>query len=79
MKALPPEKASFMTNFKNQFFGIYPLTIDKDGVLMTNDYSEKNFELIDQIISNQGDVTSPQIPKALTPVIKVNPNNSNKK
>lgn len=72
MKALPPEKVSFMTNFKNQFFGIYPLTIDKDGVLMTNNYSEKKFEIIDQIIANQGDVNSSQIPKVLTPVIKDN-------
>ncbi|MGI8466904.1 MAG: outer membrane protein assembly factor BamD [Pyrinomonadaceae bacterium] len=76
MKALPPEKVSFMTNFKNQFFGIYPLTIDKDGVLMTNNYSEKKFEIIDQIIANQGDVTASQIPKALTTVIKDNSNNT---
>ena len=72
MKALPPEKVSFMTNFKNQFFGIYPLTIDKDGVLMTNDYSEKKFEIIDQIIDNKGDVNASQIPKALTTIIKDN-------
>ncbi|MGI8555369.1 MAG: outer membrane protein assembly factor BamD [Pyrinomonadaceae bacterium] len=69
LKSLPPDKVSFMTNFKNQFFGVYPLTIDKDGVLMTNDYSEKKFEIIDQIIENQGDVNSSQIPKALTTVI----------
>lgn len=73
MKVLPPEKVSYMTNFKNQFFGIYPSTIDKDGVLMTNDYSTKKFEIIDQIIENQGDVTSSQIPKALTTVIKEQP------
>lgn len=69
LKALPPEKKSFITNFKNEFFGIYPLTVDKDGVLMTNNYNTKNFELIDQIIANQGDITSSQIPKALTTVI----------
>lgn len=69
LKALPPEKVSFITNFKNQFFGVYPLTIDNDGVLMTNNYSVKKFEIIDQIIENQGDVNSSQIPKALTTVI----------
>jgi outer membrane assembly lipoprotein YfiO len=73
MKELPKEKPSMLTNAKNQFFGIYPLTIDKDGVLMTNDYSTKKFEIIDQIIENQGDVTSSQIPKALTTVIKDQP------
>lgn len=73
LNALPPEKESFITNFKNQFFGIYPLTIDKDGVLMTRNFDEKKFELIDQIIANQGDVTAAQIPKALTTVISSRP------
>ncbi len=66
---LPPEKKSFMTNFKNELFGIYPLTIDKDGVLMTNNFDKTKFELIDQIIENQGDINSSQIPKSLTTVI----------
>jgi len=66
---LPPEKASFFENFKNQFLGIYPLTIDKNGVLMTREFDEKKFELIDQIIENQGEIESSQIPKALTTVI----------
>ena len=66
---LPPDKESFFENFKNQFLGIYPMTIDKDGVLMTKDFDEKKFELIDQIIENQGEIESSQIPKALTTVI----------
>ena len=41
MKVLPPEKASFIQNFKNQLFGIYPLTIDKNGVLMTKNLIER--------------------------------------
>jgi len=69
MKVLPPEDASFLQNFKNELFGIYPLTIDKNGVLMTDDFDEKKFELIDQIIANQGDISSAQIPKSLTTVI----------
>ena len=72
LNVLPPEKKSFITNFKNQFFGIYPVTIDKDGVLMTNDYKTEKFELIDQIIANQGDILASQIPKALTTVISTN-------
>ena len=69
MKVLPPETASFFQNFKNQLFGIYPMTIDKDGVLMTNDFDKEKFELIDQIIENQGDILTNQIPQALTTVI----------
>ena len=68
-KALPPEKKSFFANFKNEVFGIYPMTIDKDGVLMTNDFDKTKFELIDQIIENEGDLNSSQIPKSLTTVI----------
>ena len=66
---LPPEDVSFFQNFRNQLFGIYPMTIDKNGVLMTKDFDKTKFELIDQIIENQGDIFSNQIPQALTTVI----------
>ena len=69
MSVMPPEDVSFFRNFKNQFFGIYPMTIDKDGVLMTKDFDSKKFEVIDQIIENQGDILVNQIPQALTTVI----------
>ncbi len=69
LKVLPPEDVSFMQNFKNQLFGIYPMTIDKNGVLMTKDFDKEKFELIDQIIENQGDILTNQIPQALTTVI----------
>jgi outer membrane protein assembly factor BamD len=69
MKVMPPESASFFANFKNQLFGIYPMTIDKNGVLMTKDFDKEKFELIDQVIENQGDILSNQIPQALTTVI----------
>lgn len=68
-KVLPPESVSFFNNFKNQLFGIYPMTIDKNGVLMTKDFDKEKFELIDQIIENQGDILTNQIPQALTTVI----------
>lgn len=68
-EVLPPEKQSFFENFKNQFLGIYPLTIDKNGVLMTKNFDKKKFELIDQIIENEGDLKDSQIPKALTTII----------
>ena len=66
---LPAEDVSFFQNFKNQLFGIYPMTIDKNGVLMTKDFDKTKFELIDQIIENQGDILSNQIPQSLTTVI----------
>ena len=70
MNVLPAEDVSFFQNFKNQFFGIYPMTIDKDGVLMTKDFEKEKFEMIDQIIENQGDIMVNQIPQALTTVVK---------
>lgn len=71
MKVLPAEDISFFQNFKNQFFGIYPMTIDKNGVLMTKDFEKEKFEMIDQIIDNQGDILVNQIPQALTTVISI--------
>lgn len=68
-KIMPPDDASFIQNFKNQLFGIYPMTIDKDGVLMTKDFDKEKFELIDQVIKNEGTLDSTQIPKALTTII----------
>jgi hypothetical protein len=37
---------------------------------MTNDFDKTKFELIDQIIENQGDITAAQIPQSLTTVIQ---------
>jgi outer membrane protein assembly factor BamD len=68
-KILPPEKKSFFANFKSQLFGLYPLTIDKNGVLMTDDFDKTKFELIDQVIENKGEISASQIPKSVMPVI----------
>nr|AUN37200.1 competence protein ComL precursor [uncultured bacterium] len=65
-KILPSESPSFFKNFKNEFFGIYPMTIDKNGVLMSKDFDKEKFELIDQVIENQGDLLQNQIPQAGT-------------
>ncbi len=67
---LPPEDESFFSNFKNQLFGIYPMTIDRDGVLMSREFDKETFQMIDQIIENEGDILDNQIPKALTTEIK---------
>lgn len=69
MNVLPAPKDGFFTNFRNQLFGIYPMTIDKNGVLMTKDFDREKFELIDQIIENQGDIQTNQIPQSFTTVI----------
>lgn len=79
MNVMPPEDVSFFQNFKNELFGIYPLTIDKDGVLMTDDFDKSKFELIDQIIENQGDISESQIPKSLTTVISQKQDNQTQK
>ncbi len=64
-----PDDGGFFANFKNQFFGVYPMTIDKNGVLMTKDFDKCKFELIDQIIANQGDLYVNQIPSALSTIV----------
>lgn len=69
LAAPPAEKESFFRNFRNELFGIYEMTIDKNGVLMTRNFSKERFELIDQIIENQGELYANQIPQALTTVI----------
>ena len=66
----PCPQLGFLTSIKNEFLGVYPMTIDKNGVLMTKNFDKARFELIDQIIDNQGDITANQIPKALTTVIR---------
>ena len=65
----PCAQPGFFSNFKNQLFGIYPMTIDDNGVLISDHFDKGKFELIDQIIENQGELNSNQIPKALTTVI----------
>jgi outer membrane protein assembly factor BamD len=69
MKVMPAEDVSFFQNFRNELFGVYPMTIDRNGVLMTKDFDKSKFELIDQIIENQGDINASQIPQTLTTVI----------
>lgn len=69
MNVMPPESVSFFRNFRNQLFGVYPMTIDRNGVLMTKNFDKEKFELIDQVVENQGDIFSNQIPQSLTTVI----------
>ncbi len=45
------------------------MTIDDSGVLISDHFDKGKFELIDQIIENQGELNTNQIPKALTTVI----------
>lgn len=69
VEILPPESPGFFDALKNSIFRSYPLTIDKNGVLMTRDFDKEKFELIDQIIENQGEIYTNQIPKSFTTVI----------
>jgi outer membrane assembly lipoprotein YfiO len=67
---MPCEQPAFLENLRNEFFGVYPMTIDHNGVLMSKDFDKEKFEIIDQIIENQGDIQQNQIPKAATTVIR---------
>jgi len=72
-KIPPCAQPGFFQNFKNQLFGVYPMTIDKDGVLLSKDFDKEKFELIDQVLENKGDIYVNQIPQALTTVISQRP------
>jgi outer membrane assembly lipoprotein YfiO len=78
MNVTQPEKDGFFSNFKNEFFGAYPMTIDLNGVLMTKKFEKEKFELIDQIIKNEGELNASDIPKALTTIIGDRPSNTPK-
>ena len=65
-----PEDKGFLKNFTEELFGTWSLTIDKNGVLMSDDFDKSRFELIDSVIENQGELPSNQIPKALTTVVR---------
>ncbi|HEX8127514.1 MAG TPA: outer membrane protein assembly factor BamD [Pyrinomonadaceae bacterium] len=59
---LPPEKRSMTSRFFQQVFGTTPVTVDKNGVLISKDSSESS--LIDVVIENKGTlpVTTPNAP-----------------
>jgi hypothetical protein len=58
---LPPEKRGLLSRFATQVFGANPITVDKNGVLISKDSKESS--LIDVIIDNKGTlVTTPNAP-----------------
>jgi hypothetical protein len=59
---LPPEKRSMTSRFIQQVFGTTPVTVDKNGVLISKDNNESS--LIDVVIENKGTlpVTTPNAP-----------------
>lgn len=61
---LPPEKPGFITSITNEIFGVYPVTVNKNGILISKDNNEGN-DLIDIAIARGGqlpDSTTPQAP-----------------
>jgi outer membrane assembly lipoprotein YfiO len=68
-----PEDKGLFKSFTEELFGTWSMTIDKNGVLMSDDFDKTKFELIDSVIENQGDLPSNEIPKALTTVIRTVP------
>ena len=63
---LPPQKASMTSRLFQQVFGTTPVTVDKNGVLISKDSNESS--LIDVIIDNKGTlpVTTPTAPISST-------------
>jgi outer membrane protein assembly factor BamD len=70
---LPPEKRSMTSRFFQQMFGTTPVTVDKNGVLISKDSNESS--LIDVVIENKGTlpVTTPNAPTITRRVSSVRP------
>jgi outer membrane protein assembly factor BamD len=68
---LPPEKRSMTSRFMQQVFGTTPVTVDKNGVLISKDSNESS--LIDVVIENKGTlpVTTPNAPTIMRRVSSV--------
>jgi outer membrane protein assembly factor BamD len=68
---LPPEKRGMLARFTTQMFGVTPVTVDKNGVLISKDSNESS--LIDVVIENKGilPVTTPSAPtiNRRTPIV----------
>lgn len=65
LKRLPPERAGFMKNMSQEIFGTYPVTVNKNGILMSKD-SKEGSDLIDIAIARGGqlpDLSTPQAPR----------------
>jgi outer membrane protein assembly factor BamD len=65
MKRLPPERPGMMKNLSNEIFGVYPVTVNKNGILISKDNKEGG-DLIDIAIARGGqlpDMSTPQAPR----------------
>ncbi len=62
---LPPERPGMVTNLKNEIFGIQPVTVSKNGILISKEKNEGG-DLIDVAIARGGvlpDSSTPQAPR----------------
>ncbi len=73
LNKLPPEKRSMTSRFLQQVFGTTPITVDKNGVLISKDSNESS--LIDVVIENKGTlpVTTPNAPTIMRRVSSARP------
>ena len=62
MQKLPPERPGFMKNLTNEIFGVYPVNVNKNGILISKDNNEGG-DLIDIAIARGG-----QLPDSSTPI-----------
>ena len=68
IQKLPPERPGFMKSMTAEIFGVYPVTVNKNGILISKDNNEGG-DLIDIAIARGGqlpDSTTPQAPRTRT-------------
>lgn len=68
IQKVAPERPGFMKNMRNEIFGVYTVTVNKNGVLISKDKKEGG-DLIDVAIARGGqlpDSTTPRAPRTGT-------------
>lgn len=68
LQRVPPVRPGFMKTLTSEIFGVYPVTVNKNGILISKDKNEGG-DLIDVAIARGGqlpDSTTPQAPRTRT-------------
>lgn len=68
LQRVPPVRPGFMKTLTSEIFGVYPVTVNKNGILISKDKNEGG-DLIDVAIARGGqlpDSTTPEAPRTRT-------------
>ena len=60
------EEPSLMQTVKAEISGITPITVDKSGVLVDKDHSKESRDLLDEVITRQGELPALSTPSVIT-------------